>query len=108
MARTYCLTGRGCGNFIAEAASELGLTTKTKRIQGGADALIGMIGLGVAKPGQLALITGSSHLQFGGYRTAPAHGGGMGGLCRYRSIQIVTLLKGGKLPQAQLSTGLNG
>ena len=34
-------------------------------VQGGADALVGMIGLGVAQPGQLALITGSSHLQFG-------------------------------------------
>ncbi len=34
-------------------------------VQGGPDALIGTIGLGVTRPGQLALITGSSHLQFG-------------------------------------------
>lgn len=48
-----------------KAAQELGLSTSVKLVQGGADALIGMIGLGAAKPGQLALITGSSHLQFG-------------------------------------------
>ena len=52
-------------NLSAKAAGELGLSTRVKVMQGGADALIGMIGLGVAKPGQLALITGSSHLQFG-------------------------------------------
>ncbi len=52
-------------NLSAKAAQELGLSTSVKVVQGGADALIGMIGLGVAKPGQLALITGSSHLQFG-------------------------------------------
>lgn len=61
-----------------QAASELGLTTKTKLIQGGADALIGMIGLGVAKPGQLALITGSSHLQFG-VTEQPLHMAGVWG-----------------------------
>ena len=47
------------------AAEALGLSPSVKVVQGGADALIGMIGLGVAQPGQLAMITGSSHLQFG-------------------------------------------
>lgn len=53
------------GNLCEAAAQELGLPTSVKVVQGGADALIGMIGLGVSQPGQLALITGSSHLQFG-------------------------------------------
>ena len=57
------------GDVIAplcrKAADELGLSTSVKVVQGGVDALVGMVGLGVAKPGQLALITGSSHLQFG-------------------------------------------
>ena len=57
--------GEVVGNLSAAAAAELGLSTRTKLVQGGADALIEMIGLGVSKPGQLALITGSSHLQFG-------------------------------------------
>lgn len=46
-----------------KAASHLGLGKETLVVQGGADAFIGMIGLGVSRPGQVALITGSSHLQ---------------------------------------------
>jgi len=57
--------GEVIGTLSARAAGELGLPRAVKVVQGGADALIGMIGLGVARPGQLALITGSSHLQFG-------------------------------------------
>ncbi|ARU01762.1 ribulokinase [Yoonia vestfoldensis] len=53
------------GTLTASAANELGMPQSTKVVQGGADALIGMIGLGVAKPGQIAMVTGSSHLQFG-------------------------------------------
>lgn len=53
------------GTLTAHAAEALGLSGNVKVVQGGADALVGMIGLGVAQPGQLALITGSSHLQFG-------------------------------------------
>ena len=57
--------GAVIGTLTASAAQALGLPRSVKVVQGGADALIGMIGLGVAQPGQLALITGSSHLQFG-------------------------------------------
>ncbi len=57
--------GEVIGTLTAAAAEALGLPRSVKVAQGGADALIGMIGLGVARPGQLALITGSSHLQFG-------------------------------------------
>lgn len=57
--------GEVIGPLSAAAAAHLGLTTSTLVVQGGADALIGMIGLGVNRPGQLALITGSSHLMFG-------------------------------------------
>ncbi len=57
--------GETIGTLTGEAASHLGLPGPVKVVQGGADALIGMIGLGVAQPGELALITGSSHLQFG-------------------------------------------
>lgn len=57
--------GEVVGTLTARASEALGLRATVKLVQGGADALIGMIGLGVARPGQLALITGSSHLQFG-------------------------------------------
>ena len=57
--------GEVVGPLTAEAAAHLGLTTDCKVVQGGVDALIGVVGLGVHRPGELALITGSSHLQYG-------------------------------------------
>lgn len=71
------------GTLSAKAAHELGLSCKVMVVQGGADALIGMIGLGVSKPGQLALITGSSHLLFG-VSDSPIHAHGIWG--SYRDI----------------------
>ncbi|MFP7674653.1 ribulokinase [Marivita sp. S0852] len=70
--------GEVVGPLTPQAANDLGLTTRTKLVQGGADALIGMIGLGVSQPGQLCLITGSSHLQFG-VTERPFHAPGMWG-----------------------------
>ena len=70
--------GEVIGTLTAHAAEDLGLPRSVKVVQGGADALIGMIGLGVAQPGQLALITGSSHLQFG-VTEAPFHAPGVWG-----------------------------
>ncbi len=48
-----------------DAAAHLGLRPGIPVSQGGADAFIGMIGLGVTAPGEMALITGSSHLHLG-------------------------------------------
>ncbi len=70
--------GQVIGTLTGAAAEALGLPRSVKVVQGGADALIGMIGLGVAKPGQLALITGSSHLQFG-VTEGPVHAPGVWG-----------------------------
>ncbi len=70
--------GEVVGTLTAAAADALGLSPSVNVVQGGADALIGMIGLGVAKPGQLALITGSSHLLFG-VTEKPMHAAGMWG-----------------------------
>ena len=57
--------GTPIGPLTTEAAAHLGLPSSVLVVQGGADAFIGMIGLGVTRPGQVALITGSSHLQLG-------------------------------------------
>ena len=57
--------GEVIGGLTPAAAEHLGLNSGLPVVQGGADAQIGMIGLGVVKPGSLALITGSSHLQLG-------------------------------------------
>ncbi|HET9068867.1 MAG TPA: FGGY-family carbohydrate kinase [Amaricoccus sp.] len=70
--------GEVVGTLTPAAADALGLPPSVKVVQGGADALIGMIGLGVSQPGQLALITGSSHLQFGVTET-PIHAPGVWG-----------------------------
>ena len=75
--------GEVIGTLTSAAAEALGLPRSVVVVQGGADALIGMIGLGVARPGQLALITGSSHLQFG-VTDAPIHAPGVWGA--YRDI----------------------
>ncbi len=57
--------GDNLGTLTKEAAEHLGLSEKTIVGQGGVDAYIGNFGLGVIKPGKVALITGSSHLIMG-------------------------------------------
>ena len=68
-------------------------------VQGGADAMIGMIGLGVAAPGQLALVTGSSHLQLG-LSAGPVHAPGLFGSYPDAVYPGLELVEGG-----QTSTG---
>jgi ribulokinase len=58
-------SGEVIGPLTREAAEHLGLNPGTPVVQGGSDAFIGMIGLGVTEPGEMALITGSSHLHLG-------------------------------------------
>lgn len=53
------------GGLTQEAAEHLGLAPGTPVAQGGVDAQIGMLGLGVIDPGSLALLMGSSHLHLG-------------------------------------------
>lgn len=57
--------GDPLGTLTAEAAEFLGLEPDTIVGQGGVDASVGMFGLGVVKPGQFAMVTGSSHLILG-------------------------------------------
>ena len=57
--------GDNLGTLTPEAAEHLGLSPNTIVGQGGVDAYIGNFGLGVIKPGKVALITGSSHLIMG-------------------------------------------
>ena len=53
------------GPLTSTAAEHLGLMAGTPVVQSGADAFIGMVGLGVTEPGEMAMITGSSHLASG-------------------------------------------
>jgi ribulose-phosphate 3-epimerase len=75
------------GHLTTQAATHLNLPQGLPVSQGGPDAFVGMIGLGCINPGQLCLITGSSHLHcvvtsqpttapgtWGAYRGAPLPG----------------------------------
>lgn len=75
------------GRTTRDATEQLGLSKPITVVQGGADAFVGMVGLGCVEPGQLCLITGSSHLHcvvtshpstapgtWGAYRGAPLAG----------------------------------
>lgn len=57
--------GATVGGLTAAAAAHLGLREGLPVAQGGADAFVGMLGLAVLRPGELALLTGSSHLHLG-------------------------------------------
>ena len=63
--------GTVAGELSKEAAEELGLKAGTPVAEGGVDAYVGALGLGVVEPGKMALITGSSHVMIG--QTAEAH-----------------------------------
>lgn len=83
-----CLSmGQIVGQLTPDAAAHLNLPEGLPVTQGGPDAFVGMVGLGCVNPGQLCLITGSSHLHcvisskattapgtWGAYRGAPLPG----------------------------------
>ena len=87
------------GGLADHAAQHLGLVRDLPVIQGGADAFIGMIGLGVVKPGSLAFITGSSHLQLG-LCDIPFHAAGVWGTYCDALLPGLHVVEGG-----QTSTG---
>ncbi len=57
--------GEAVEELSAGAAEELGLEAGIPVAQGGGDAFVAQIGLGVVTPGKMALITGSSHVLVG-------------------------------------------
>ncbi|PRW57267.1 carbohydrate kinase [Chlorella sorokiniana] len=91
--------GAVVGGLTAAAAAHLGLPEGLPVAQGGADADIGMVGLGVIRPGQLALLTGSSHLHLG-VTDKVFHGKGIWGVYPDAILPGVHMVEGG-----QTSTG---
>lgn len=81
------------------AAEHCGLMPGTPVAQGGPDAFIAMIGLGVVAPGALAFITGSSHLHLG-LSPKAFHGKGIWGTYEDALIPGLHVVEGG-----QTSTG---
>jgi ribulose kinase len=86
-------------SLTRSAAEHLGLVPGIPVVQGGADAFIGMIGLGVTEPGEMALITGSSHLHLG-IAANPVHGAGIWGTYMDAVYPDKAVIEGG-----QTSTG---
>jgi FGGY-family pentulose kinase len=97
--RDILAMGDAVGNLTSQAADHLGLPATTPVIQGGADAYVAMIGLGVVTPGRLAFITGSSHLHLG-LSDTPLHAQGIWGTYPDAVIKGLYALEGG-----QTSTG---
>lgn len=54
--------GQAIGPILPEAAAEMGLDAQTLIVAGGTDAYVAMVGLNALRPGETALITGTSHL----------------------------------------------
>ncbi|MBV8586446.1 MAG: carbohydrate kinase [Verrucomicrobia bacterium] len=97
--REVIAPGDVIGPLTRSAAEHLGLKADIPVVQGGADAFIGMIGLGVTEPGELALITGSSHLHLG-VAASPVHKPGVWGTYMDAVYPHKAIIEGG-----QTSTG---
>lgn len=93
------LPGVAVGGLTSDAAAHVGLPEGLLVAQGGADAFIGMVGLGVLRPGQMALLTGSSHLHLG-MTDRIFQGQGVWGTYADALIPGVNIVEGG-----QTSTG---
>jgi FGGY-family pentulose kinase len=91
--------GEHVGGLTKSAADQLGLLPGTPIGQGGVDAFIGLIGLGVDKAGKLGLITGSSHLLMG-LTDRSFNGKGIFGAFPDAVIKGLKMVEGG-----QISTG---
>jgi ribulokinase len=91
--------GATIGGLTARAAAHLGLPVGLPVAQGGADAYIAMLGLGVTAPGKLAFITGSSHLHLG-LSAHEFHGRGIWGTYADALLPGLHVVEGG-----QTSTG---
>jgi FGGY-family pentulose kinase len=97
--REVLAPGELIGPLTAAAATHLGLPAGTPVVQGGSDASMAVIGLGVVDAGAMALVTGSSHLQLG-LSAQALHGAGIWGSYSDAIIPGLHLVEGG-----QTSTG---
>lgn len=91
--------GEVVGGLTPEAAEHFGLPVGLTVAQGGSDAELAMIGLGVTTPGKLAFITGSSHLHLG-LSAEPFQGRGIWGTYADAVMPGLHVVEGG-----QTSTG---
>ncbi len=91
--------GTGVGEVTREAAAHTGFAAGTPVFAGGCDAAVGTLALDVVRPGQLALITGSSNVLMG-YTEQPLHAPGLMGSFPEAMAPGLGLIEAG-----QVSTG---
>lgn len=91
--------GTVVGGLSKKAAEELGLPHGIPVAEGGADSMVGTVGLNVLAPGKIALITGSSHTIVGVSEQA-LYGPGFFGAFPDAVVPGLYVLEGG-----QVSTG---
>ncbi len=91
--------GTVAGELSKEAAEELGLKAGTPVAEGGVDAYVGALGLGVVEPGKMALITGSSHVMIG-QTEKPIHDPGFWGAYTDAMIPGQYTVEAGQAPPA--------
>jgi ribulokinase len=91
--------GDVAGTLTASFAVDAGLSPDTLVVTGGADAPVGLIGMGVVKPGRVGIITGSSHVH-AALLEEEVHVRGLFGSYPNGLIDGLQLIEGG-----QVSTG---
>ena len=91
--------GTVAGGLRADVAREFGLRPGIPVAEGGLDAYMGALGLGVVEPGTMALITGSSHVMIG-QSAEPTYGAGFWGSYTDALVRGQYTVEGG-----QASTG---
>lgn len=99
VAQRVLLMGEVVGGLSAAAATALGLPAGIPVAEGGADAFVAMLGLGVTAPGTLAMVTGSSHVHML-HTDAPRHAEGLFGSYTDAVVPGLFTVEGG-----QVSTG---
>jgi FGGY-family pentulose kinase len=91
--------GTVVGGLSKKVAEELGLLPGIPVAEGGADSMVGTVGMDVLAPGKIALITGSSHTIFGESAEA-IYGPGFFGAFTDAVVHGLYVVEGG-----QVSTG---
>ena len=88
--------GTKIGRLQAQAASDLGLPEGIVVGEGGLDAFVGMVGLGVTDTEKLALITGTSHLVLG-LTEKETHAEGIWGSYLNAVVPGLQMVEGGQI-----------
>jgi FGGY-family pentulose kinase len=99
--------GATVGGLTAAAADHLGLPAGLPVAQGGSDAFVGIIGLGVITAPRMAMVTGSSHLQLG-LAERPFHGRGIWGTYADAVIPGLHVVEGGQTSTGSVIRWLRG